>query len=148
MKAETSLKEKKIQVMLFKKDGFSFAMALLSIAMEFIYVVNILDAMNISWILGVTVLANIFMLFLLFTCAVKINVYEKTWSCVTFAVGIYFLIRQFVIVPNVLQPYENQTTIMIVNLLAAILLLVTGAVSFKNTVQREAMREKLSKSGN
>lgn len=148
MKAETSLKEKKIQVMLFKKDGFSFTMALLAIAMEFIYVVNILDAMSISWILGVTVLGNIFMLFLLFTCAVKINVYEKIWSCITFLTGIYFLVRQFVLVPYILRPYENRTAILVVDLLGAALLLTAGAVSFRNTVRRKALREKLDKSGN
>ena len=80
MKPDISEKEKKVYVTLYKKDAPSYAMILLATLLEFVYVVSILDVMPVTFMMGVAVIVNIFLLFLLFTCAVKVNVYEIPWG--------------------------------------------------------------------
>lgn len=91
--------EKKTYVTLYKTNGYSYTMTLLAIIAEFVYVTTILDSMPVNFWMGLTVIVNIFVLFLVFTCAVKINVYSSRWAVITLAVGVYFLVRQFLIVP-------------------------------------------------
>ena len=101
-------KEKKAYVSLYKKDGLSYSLALCAIVAELVFVVGILDVMEVSFWMGITVMVNIAVLFILFTCAVKMNIYNRTWGIVALVLGVYFLVRQFVIVPGVLKPYERQ----------------------------------------
>lgn len=68
MKPDISEKEKKVYVTLYKKDAPSYAMILLATLLEFVYVVSILDVMPVTFMMGVAVIVNIFLLFLLFTC--------------------------------------------------------------------------------
>ena len=89
MKPDISEKEKKVYVTLYKKDAPSYAMILLATLLEFVYVVSILDVMPVTFMMGVAVIVNIFLLFLLFTCAVKVNVYEIPWAAVSLIVGGY-----------------------------------------------------------
>ena len=86
MKPDISEKEKKVYVTLYKKDAPSYAMILLATLLEFVYVVSILDVMPVTFMMGVAVIVNIFLLFLLFTCAVKVNVYEIPWAAVSLIV--------------------------------------------------------------
>ncbi len=116
MKPDISEKEKKVYVTLYKKDAPSYAMILLATLLEFVYVVSILDVMPVTFMMGVAVIVNIFLLFLLFTCAVKVNVYEIPWAAVSLIVGGYMLLRQFVLVPFVLQPYDREQIILVANL--------------------------------
>ena len=88
MKPDISEKEKKVYVTLYKKDAPSYAMILLATLLEFVYVVSILDVMPVTFMMGVAVIVNIFLLFLLFTCAVKVNVYEIPWAAVSLIVVI------------------------------------------------------------
>lgn len=143
MSANAVAKEKKAHVLLYKKDGRSYALALLSVAAEFVYVVSILDVMPVSFWMGICIMMNIFLLFMLFTCAVKVNVYEKAWSVITFSLGFYMLLRQFVLVPMLLKPYDNETIILIANLACAALLFAAGAVSYRKCTTREKIQEKL-----
>lgn len=136
-------KEKKAHVLLYKKDGSAYALALMSVAAEFVYVVSILDVMPVSFWMGLAIMVNIFMLFMLFTCAVKVNVYEKTWSVITFALGFYMLLRQFVLVPVLLKPYDNHTIILIANLVCAALLFAAGAVSYRKCTMRDKIQAKM-----
>lgn len=136
--------EKKAYVMLFQKDSFSYSLVLMAVLMEFVYVISILDAMPVSYILGITVIGNIIMLFLLFTCAVKVNVYNKVWSYVAILCGVYVLIRQFVLIPVLLQPYDRLIQIMLSNLAGAVLLLIAGFVSLKNSKSKAKLQEKLN----
>ena len=117
MKPDISEKEKKVYVTLYKKDAPSYAMILLATLLEFVYVVSILDVMPVTFMMGVAVIVNIFLLFLLFTCAVKVNVYEIPWAAVSLIVGGYMLLRQFVLVPFVLQPYDREQIILVLSLI-------------------------------
>lgn len=118
--------EKKTYVTLYKTNGYSYTMTLLAIIAEFVYVTTILDSMPVNFWMGLTVIMNIFVLFLVFTCAVKINVYSSRWAVITLAVGVYFLVRQFLIVPVFLQPYAHETILLVSNLIGSVLLIIAG----------------------
>ena len=107
--------EKKTYVTLYRTNGYSYTLTLLAIIAEFVYVTTILDSMPVNFWMGLTVIVNIFVLFLVFTCAVKINVYSSRWAVITLAVGVYFLVRQFLIVPVFLQPYAHETILLVSN---------------------------------
>ena len=96
-------KQKKVHVSLFRKEKVSYSLTLFAIIAELVYVIGILDVMNKSYWMGITVMVNILMLFLMFTCAVKMNVYDKKWAFIALVVAVYLVIRQLVLVPIVLQ---------------------------------------------
>lgn len=136
-------KEKKAYVSLYKKDSLSYSLTLFAIAAELVYVTTVLDVMEISFWMGATVMTNIALLFLLFTCAVKMNVYEKKLAYVALACGIYMVVRQFVLVPFVLKPYDDQMVIGAANLAGAGLLGFAGSVSINRSSRRQKLQEKL-----
>ena len=70
--------EKKTYVTLYRTNGYSYTLTLLAIIAEFVYVTTILDSMPVNFWMGLTVIVNIFVLFLVFTCADQ---------CVQFAMG-------------------------------------------------------------
>ena len=129
MKPDISEKEKKVYVTLYKKDAPSYAMILLATLLEFVYVVSILDVMPVTFMMGVAVIVNIFLLFLLFTCAVKVNVYEIPWAAVSLIVGGYMLLRQFVLVAN---------------LAGAALLFAAGGNSLRKSSKRRRLQKQLA----
>lgn len=135
--------EKKVYVTLHKKDSRSYALALLATLVEFIYVIAILDVMPVSFMMGITVIVNIFLIFLLFTCAVKINVYEAKWAVVALAVGGYMVVRALAIVPLVLRPYERQTLLLLANLAGAALLAAAGLGSIRKSARRRKLQQEL-----
>lgn len=137
-------KEKQVYVTLYKKDGASYALILLAVLTEFVYVISILDVMPVSFLMGVTVIVNIFLLFLLFTCAVKVNVYEMQWAVIGLVAGGYMLLRQFVLVPHLLQPYDRALIILISNVAGAILLFAAGANSLQKSTKRQKLQQKLA----
>lgn len=137
-------KEKKAYVSLYKKDGLSYSFALCAIVAELVFVVGILDVMEVSFWMGITVMVNIAVLFILFTCAVKMNIYNRTWGIVALVLGVYFLVRQFVIVPGVLKPYERQVMLMVANISGAVCLVLAGLVSIKRTNRRRKLQEALN----
>ena len=134
----------KVYVTLYKKDAPSYAMILLATLLEFVYVVSILDVMPVTFMMGVAVIVNIFLLFLLFTCAVKVNVYEIPWAAVSLIVGGYMLLRQFVLVPFVLQPYDREQIILVANLAGAALLFAAGGNSLRKSSKRRRLQKQLA----
>lgn len=141
MNSELTEKDKKACVLLYKKDGLSYALALLASCAEFIYVVNVLDSIEVNFLMGITVMINIMLLFSIFTCAVKVNMYNRRWAVMGSVMGIYMLIRQFILVPFVLKPYDGQFVIATGNILGAVLLLAASLIS----VQRIQRRKKIQK---
>jgi hypothetical protein len=137
-------KEKKAYVSLYKKDSLSYSLTLCAIIAELVFVVGILDVMEVSFWMGITVMVNIAVLFILFTCAVKMNIYNRTWGIVALVLGVYFLVRQFVIVPGVLKPYERQVMLMVANISGAVCLVLAGLVSIKRTNRRRKLQEALN----
>lgn len=137
-------KEKKVYVSLYKKDSLSYTLTLCAILAELVYVISILDVIPVSYLMGVTVMVNIGMLFALFTCAVKMNVYEKNWALIAVVLGIYMVIRQLVLVPVVLKPYDRQMIIGLGNLVGAVLLLASGTISRQKCDKRSRLQKQLA----
>lgn len=144
MEQNMTEKEKQVYVSLYKKDGASYALILLAVLTEFVYVISILDVMPVSFLMGVTVIVNIFLLFLLFTSAVKVNVYEMQWAVIGLVTGAYMLFRQFVLVPYLLQPYDRIQIILASNVAGAILLFAAGANSLQKSTKRQKLQQKLA----
>lgn len=144
MDNKLSVKEKKAYVSLYKKNGLAYGLTLCSILAELIHVIMILDVMAVNYLMGATVMVNILMLFVLFTCAVKVNVYDRKWSAITAGFGIYMFVRAFVLVPYVLKPYGRQTTIAMANVIGGAILIAAGIISARRAARREALQEKLA----
>ncbi len=136
-------KDKKVYVSLYRKDGLSYSLTLLSIIAELVYVIGILDVIQVSFLMGLTVMINIAVLFALFTCAVKMNVYEKSLAYVAIGLGIYMIFRQVVAVPFILKPYDRQMLIGAANGVGACLLEAAGFISIKRTDRRRRLQEKI-----
>ncbi len=108
MKPDISEKEKKVYVTLYKKDAPSYAVTLPGHPVG-ICVCGEYSGRDAGYLYdGRCGDREHFPLFLLFTCAVKVNVYEIPWAAVSLIVGGYMLLRQFVLVPFVLQPYDRE----------------------------------------
>lgn len=140
-------KEKKVYVSLYKKDSLSYTLTLCSILAELVYVIGILDVMPVSFWMGATVMGNIVILFGLFTSAVKMNVYDLRWSRVAIVLGLYMMIRQVLIVPNLLKPYDRQLLIGTANLIGAGLLIAAGMISRRKSERRSRLQKKLKELG-
>ncbi|GLC80766.1 hypothetical protein [Lacrimispora brassicae] len=139
-------KEKKAYVSLYKKDVLPYSLILCAILAELIYDIMVLDVMPVSYLMGVTVMINIVILFVLFTCAVKVNTYHKKWAVIAVFLGIYMLVRMSVLVPLVLKPYARHMEIGAANIFGGVILLAAGFISLKHTNRRQRLQEQLKQS--
>lgn len=135
--------EKKVYVTLYKKDGLAYALALLATLAEFVYVIAILDVMPVSYQMGFTVMVNIALIFLLFSCAVKMNVYQRSWALAALGAAGYMALRAVTVVPLVLRPYGRQTLILAADLAGAALLLAAGLSSLRRGGRRRKLQRAL-----
>ena len=76
--------------------------------------------------------------------SVKVNVYEIPWAAVSLIVGGYMLLRQFVLVPFVLQPYDREQIILVANLAGAALLFAAGGNSLRKSSKRRRLQKQLA----
>lgn len=135
--------DKKTYVSLYKKNMLPYLLVLLSIIAELIYVVVILDVMNVSYMMGITVMVNIVLLFTLFSCATKISVYHCGWGIAAIGLGGYMLLRMLILVPLVLKPYNRQMLIAGANIVGGVILIVAGFISVKKTLIRQKLQKQL-----
>lgn len=147
MSSKMDEKEKKAYVSLYKKDGLSYSLTLMAIVAELVYVIGILDVIEVSFWMGPVVMINIVMLFALFTCAVKMNIYEKKLAFAAIALGIYMIVRQMVLVPFILKPYDRQLLIMAANVIGTCLLVAAGLTSIRRCSRRQKLQDKLVSMG-
>lgn len=94
--------------------------------------------------MGVAVIVNIFLLFLLFTCGGEGECVRNTLAAVSLIVGGYMLLRQFVLVPFVLQPYDREQIILVANLAGAALLFAAGGNSLRKSSKRRRLQKQLA----
>ena len=139
-------REKKALVSLYKRDSLSYTLALCGIAAELVYVIGILDVMAVSFWMGVTVMVNIAVLFALFTCAVKMNIYDRWWAGAAVCLGVYMAFRQVILVPVILKPYDRQFLIGAANAAGTVLLVAAGMISQTRSSRRKHMEERLEQS--
>jgi hypothetical protein len=129
--------EKLIKVSLFRENSLAYGLVLMATLFNLAYSIIILDSMKVNFLMGITVFVNISLLFLLFTCAVKMKIYDKKWTFVTLASGIYFALRVVYIVPGILKPYSQLFKIYVYNVLGCLFLLAAFGVSFVRLHRRQ-----------
>lgn len=137
MSERKDLKVKKLLVTRFQKNRLPYALTLLAALLELLYSVTILDHIKVGAMMGLSTAVNIFLLFLLFLCAVKMNVYNRLWSILTLAVGCYCAVRALVLQPVLLSPTGKVALLNGLNISCAVLLLVSGLYSL-NIIRRRA----------
>ena len=136
-KHDAGYREKMIKVSLFRKNSLPYAMILVSILFELAYTVWILDDIGVSYMMGLITIVNIFLLFMLFACAVKTSTYRKRWVIASAVIGIYAMVRAFLIIPFVLYPQTLLTRLMVCNVIMALLCLVAAARSLTIITKRD-----------
>ncbi len=134
--------EKLVEISFYRKNSVAYTLVLLAIAAEFIYVVTTLSEMDVSYKMGVVTMANIGILFLLFTTAIKLNVYSKKFTMIGFYLAGYLVLRVFLLLPFFIMPTGELLTIY-ASSGATILFLVLGCLnSYKSIAKRERFKEK------
>lgn len=136
-------KEVLTSVSFYRTDVFGYWMILLGIVFELIYIVMCLSVMPRDYLVGIMIMFNIVTLLLLFTCALKVKVYVKTFSIISIVFGAYNLLRLSVVVPFILkidysQIEPNKTFIIILCQIAmAVTLCAAGIVSLIKVKRKE-----------
>jgi hypothetical protein len=102
---------------LFRKNVIAASLVMLSIVFELLFAVRILDAMVVDFRMGLSTFIDIVLLFLLFTCSVKMGVYDRTWTVVAACVSLFVLLRSLVLVPLFFKPEAHEVELQAYNLI-------------------------------
>lgn len=129
---------KSVKVSVFCRNGLGYALTLAAILFELAFSVKILDSIGVGVLMGVSCGLNIILLFVLFSVAVKENVYRTDWCLVGIACGAYALLRGFVLLPLVLKPVENQGMLFASTCVCGALVLAGALVSLVRSRRRAA----------
>lgn len=125
-------------VLLFNKNYLGYSLTLISIGFEFLFSIKILDSINVGMMMGFSCFLNIVLLFLLFTIAVRVNVYDVDWAKISLIIAIYAIIRCFIIVPFMLKPYQNVRFLSVTTLIEGLFLVFSGIESLSLSHRRIA----------
>jgi len=134
-------KQKLVKVSFFVENTLSYKLVLAAIFFNLAYSIVILDVMEVNFLMGLTVFINISMLFLLFTCAVKVRIYNKRWTFIALASGAYIALRIFVLIPSVLKPYSKVFQIYLFNVFALICIVIAFVLSMIRLTKREKLMD-------
>lgn len=77
----------------YTPNTLGYWLTLLSVAAEILYLILLLSVMVRNYWVGICILVNIAFLLLLFTIAIKVKNYKKTFSFVSIGFGIYCILR-------------------------------------------------------
>jgi len=97
--------------------------------------------MKIDFLMGLSTFTDILLLFLLFTCSVKVGVYSRFWTWMTLALALYALLRAVVLVPFVLKPLDDQVRLQVYNAGMFLSLAVAGLRSLVVSHRRQVLME-------
>ncbi len=129
-------KRKNPEILIYKKNTLPYKILLLSILAEVVYLASILDNMIASFMLGITIMVNILILFTMFTCAIKINMYNEFWNKIGFTVGIYLLLRIIIFIPFILKPVDRLEIITLSSIVQCALVFSASVISLIQTRKR------------
>ncbi len=135
------MNEKKAKILIYKKNAVPYWLILLAICAEVYYTVIILGNMATDYRVGLVIIINIIMIFGMFTCAVKVNVYDMTWSLVAAALAAYVVCRTVYLIPTFVQPTGKQGQIIGANVVQAGLMFVGALISVPRIVRRDRALE-------
>ncbi len=133
--------EKLVEISFFRSNNLSYKMILFSVLAEMIYVITLLGQVEINALIGVITMMNIVMLFLLFTIAIKVNVYSMYWTRIGFATAAYLALRAVVLLPLMVKPLGAYGQIYGSTLVTILLLLGGCVISQRKIVRREKAKE-------
>lgn len=128
-----------VKLTLFRKNALPAQLILLSIVFELLFAVRVLDVMKIDYLMGISTFTDIVLLFLLFTCSVKVGVYSRLWTWVTLALALFALLRAVVLVPFVLKPLDDQVRLQLWNAGLFLCLAVAGLRSLVVSHRRRVL---------
>lgn len=129
--------EKLVEISFFRSNALSYQLILFSVLAEMIYVIALLGQVEINVLVGVITMINIVMLFLLFTIAIKVNVYSMYWTRIGFATTAYLVLRAVVLLPMVVKPLGSYGLIYGGTAVTILLLLAGCIISQRKIVLRE-----------
>jgi len=135
--------EKSILTTFFQDNAKAYTITLCSTLVELWYTLSILDVIEVNFLMGIITFLNITLLFTLFTAAVKIKIYSKKWAINAIVIGVYALIRAFIIIPVVVKPYAELSFNIILNVILGILLIIAGLMTIKVIKQRKPYLSKM-----
>ena len=79
---------------------------LLVVLIELIYIIVFLNKMYVSYMEFPTLIINLVFTLFLFLSAMKIKVYNKTWTTINFIYSAYLVLRIFVVIPFIASDHE------------------------------------------
>jgi hypothetical protein len=130
-----------VKLTLFRKNTLPAQLILLSIVFELLFAVRVLDVMKVDYLMGISTFADILLLFLLFTCSVKVGVYSRFWILMTLSLALFVLFRAVVIVPFVLKPLDDLVLLQVYNAALFFCLAVAGLRSLVVSHRRSILME-------
>lgn len=125
----------------FRPNSISYMLTLLSVVFEMAYTVMILDVIESNTKVFGVVMVNIVMLFGLFYLAIKEKNYSSKAGIISLFLALYILIRTFTIIPNYLMPTDRVNLISTMNLIAAILIIISSIKAINISNRREKYKE-------
>lgn len=131
----------RVKLTLFRKNALPAQLILLSILFELIFSIRVLDVMKIDYLMGISTFTDILLLFLLFTCSVKVGVYSRFWTWMTLVLALFALLRAVVLVPFVFKPLDDQVRLQLYNAGLFLCLAVAGLRSLVVSHRRQALME-------
>ena len=125
----------------FRPNSISYMLTLLSVAFEMAYTVMILDVIESNNKVFGVVMVNIVMLFGLFYLAVKEKNYSSKAGIISLFIALYMIIRTFTVIPNYLMPTDKVNLISAMNIIAAILIIISSIKAINISIRREKYKE-------
>lgn len=145
MEKTAEYKEKSIKTTLFQDNSIPYRLCFIAAILELWYTLSVLDVIAVNYLMGIITFINIVLLFALFAGAVKLNVYDKHWSIRIIILGIYTLIRAFILLPLVVKPYDRVAELLWLNIIVGVLLLVAGFMTLDIIKKRTPYYDELMK---
>lgn len=137
--------KKLAEISYYKSNNLSYKMVLFAVLAEMIYVITVLGQVEINALVGLITMVNIVLLFLLFTIAIKVNVYSQFWTNIGFATTGYLALRAAVLLPMLVKPLGSYTAIYGMTAISIALVLFGCIISQKRIALREQAKEAMGK---
>lgn len=136
-------KQKLVELSFYRDNARAYNCILFAILVELLYVITVLGNMEVTYLMGVVTMLNIAIIFILFTIAVKVKVYDEKWTGIGFAMAAYLGLRLLVLLPMLVKPTGAYTIVYGSSVLSLALVLWGALDSQKKISQRTKLqREK------
>lgn len=126
----------------YKSNGLCYWLVLLAAVLDLVYLIQLLSVIEKNIWIGVSILFNIAVLLFLFTSAIKIKNYKKTFNIPVIVFGFYTVARVFGILPHLVGVNYSlignaKYFIIICSLLISVLCIISSLISMKLIKKQE-----------